>query len=107
MTLTIVTTLITIIEQFLPLLGTSAATVTMIDGIIDGLTKLLPMIEEFVPVVYNSIKSITISLRNALANDPAATKAQWDAIDAIDATLDAANDAAIAAVDPDAPKAAT
>jgi hypothetical protein len=103
MNMTIVTTLIAIIEQFLPLLGTSSATVTMIDGIISGLTKLMPLITEFVPVVYSSIKNITISLRNAMQNDPAATKAQWDAIDAIDATLDAANDAAMAAVDPDAP----
>lgn len=107
MTLSIITTIIALIEQFLPLIGTSAATVTMIDSVIATLTKLLPLITEFVPVVYNSIKNITVSLRNALNNDPAATKAQWDAIDAIDAQLDAANDAAIAAVDPDAPSVTT
>lgn len=100
MTLQLVTAIIAMIEQFLPLLGTSAATVTMVDGIINALSKILPLIAEFVPVVYNSVKNIIIALKN----DPATTKAQWDVLDAIDAQLDAANDAAIAAVDPDAPK---
>lgn len=101
MTIQIVTAIIAMIEQFLPILGTPAATVTMIDGIISALEKLMPAIQRFVPVVYNSIKNIVIALKN----DPATTKAQWDVLDAIDVQLDADNDAAINAVDPDRPGA--
>ena len=93
--------LIPLIEQFLPMLGTSAATTTMIDSIITALTKLLPLIQPFVGTVYSSVKNIIIALK---AN-PATTQAQWDVLDAIDTQLDAANDAAIAAIDPDAPGA--
>lgn len=103
MTLEIVNIVIALIEQFLPLLGTSAATTSLVDTVIAALTKLLPLITEFVPVVYQSIKNIIIEFKA----DPATTAAQWAVLDAIDTQLDAANDAAIAAVDPDAPPAPT
>lgn len=98
MSLTIITTIIALIQQFLPLLGTSAATTTLIGSIITTLEKIIPLIVDFAPTVYNSVKNIIIALKA----DPATTTAQWAALDAIDAKLDAANDAAIAAIDPDA-----
>lgn len=101
MTLEIVTAIIALIEQMLPILGTSAATTTLIDSIVTALSKILPLIVEFVPVVYNSVKNIIVELKA----DPATTAAQWAVLDAIDTQLDTANDAAIAAVDPDAPAA--
>jgi hypothetical protein len=102
MTIEIVTAIIALIEQMLPVLGTSAATATLIESIINALTKLLPLIIDLIPTVYQSIKNIIIELKA----DPATTAAQWAALDVIDTQLDAANDAAIAAVDPDVPPAA-
>lgn len=96
----VVTAIIALIEQLLPILGTSAATTSLVSSIINALTQILPLVIEFVPVVYNSVKNII----TALKADPATTAAQWAALDAIDLQLDAANDAAIAAVDPDAPQ---
>lgn len=98
--LSVITTVIALIEQFLPLLGTSAATTTLIGTVITTLEKILPLVIDFVPTVYNSVKNIIIALKD----DPATTQAQWAVLDAIDTQLDAANDAAIAAIDPDAPK---
>ena len=97
----VVTAIIALIQQFLPLLGTSAATTSLIESIINALVKILPLVVEFVPVVYQSVKNIITELKA----DPATTSAQWAVLDAIDTQLDAANDAAIAAVDPDAPPA--
>lgn len=102
MSLTVITTIIALIQQVLPLLGTPAATTALISSIISTLEKIVPLIVDFAPVVYNSVKNIIVALKA----DPATTEAQWAILDAIDAKLDAANDAAIAAVDPDAPKIA-
>lgn len=101
MTLTAVTAIIALIQQFLPLLGTSSATATLIGTIITALENIVPLLADFVPTVYQSVKNIIVELKA----DPATTQAQWAALDAIDTQLDAANDAAIAAVDPDAPPA--
>lgn len=101
MTLTAVSAIIALIQQFLPLIGTSAATSSLIATIITALENIIPLIVDFVPTVYRSIKNIIAELKA----DPAATAEQWAALDAIDTQLDAANDAAIAAVDPDAPAA--
>lgn len=99
--LTAVPAIIALIEQFLPLLGTSAATTSLIGTIITALENIVPLIVDFAPTVYTSVKNIIAELKA----DPATTTAQWAALDAIDTQLDAANDAAIAAVDPDAPVA--
>lgn len=97
--LTAIPAIIALIEQFLPLLGTSAATTGLIGTIITALENIVPLIVDFAPTVYNSVKNIIAELKA----DPSTTAAQWDSLDAIDTQLDAANDAAIAAVDPDAP----
>lgn len=98
MLMTAVTAVIALIEQFLPLIGTSAATSSLIGTVITALENIIPLIVDFAPTVYNSIKNIIVALKA----DPATTQAQWAKLDEIDAQLDAANDAAIAAVDPDA-----
>jgi len=99
MSATLITTVIALIEQFLPMLGTSAATVTMIETIIAALEQIVLLVMEFVRVFVTSVQYI-ISL---LKSDSTVTADQWARLDAIDAALDAANDQAIAAVDPDAP----
>lgn len=101
--LTAVPAIIALIEQFLPLLGTSAATTGLIGTVITALENIVPLIVDFAPTAYNSVKNIISELQ---AN-PATTAAQWASLDAIDTQLDVANDAAIAAVDPDAPVAPT
>lgn len=98
-----ITAVIAMIEQFLPLLGTSAATTSLIATIITALENIIPLAIDFVPTIYTSVKNIIIELKA----DPATTQAQWASLDAIDTQLDAANDAAIATVDPDAPAAPT
>lgn len=98
MTLTAVSAIIALIEQFLPLLGTSAATSGLIGTIITTLENVIPLIVDFVPTVYQSVKNIITELKA----DPTTTTEQWATLDSIDTQLDAANDAAIAAIDPDA-----
>lgn len=98
MTAAAITAVIALIQQFLPLLGTSAATSALIGTIITTLENIVPLLIDFVPTVYESVKNIVIALKA----DPATTQAQWAVLDAIDTQLDAANDAAMAAVDPDA-----
>lgn len=99
MTATLITTILALIQQFLPLLGTSAATATMIESIIVALEQIVPLVIEFVPVAVTSVQNIIALLKG----DSTVTVEQWARLDAIDAALDTANDAAIAAVDPDAP----
>lgn len=96
MTLEIVTAIIALIEQIIPLLGTSSATANIIDSAITMLTKILPLIIDFVPTVYTSIKNIIAALGSS------ATPEQWTALQALDAQVDAAFDAAAKDVDPDA-----
>lgn len=98
---TVVTAVIAVIQQLMALMGTSSATTTVIGSIIDLMEKIIPLVVAWEPTVVQAFKNIVIELKN----DPATTSAQWDALDAIDTQLDAANDAAIAAVDPDAPPA--
>jgi len=99
MSATLITAVIALIEQFLPMLGTSAATATMIETIIAALEQIVPLVIEFVPVAVTSVQNIIALLKG----DSTVTVEQWARLDAIDAQLDTANDAAIAAVDPDAP----
>jgi hypothetical protein len=78
------------------MLGTSAATANVIDSAITMLDKILPLIVDFIPTVYQSIKNIIAALGSA------ATPEQWTALQALDAQVDAAFDAAAKDVDPDA-----
>src|SRR6185312_7798200 len=87
-----------IIEQIIPLLGTSAATASMIVNIINALTQLLPFIVNEVSTVYTSVKNI-ISL---LQNSGQVTAEQTAALQQLDAQVDAAWAAVLPQIDPDA-----
>lgn len=88
-----------VIESFIPLLGTSAATATAIVNIIDALTKLLPFIIAEVSTVYASVKNI-ISL---LQSSGQVTPDQTTALQQLDAQVDAAWAAVLPQIDPDNP----
>jgi hypothetical protein len=90
---------LTLLEQFIPLLGTSSATVTMVDGIINALTALLPYIISEVSTVYTAVKNI-ISL---LQNSGAMSADQMTALQTLDAQVDAGWAAVQAQIDPDNP----
>lgn len=88
-----------IIEQIIPLLGTSAATASMIVNIINALTQLLPFIINEVGTVYTSVKNI-ISL---LQNSGDVTDGQKAALQQLDAQVDAAWATVLPQIDPDNP----
>ena len=98
----IVTSVLALIEQLLPLLGVGSSTTTLIGTIVSTLENLLPTMLTIIPEVYTSVKNII----TALTADPSTTAAQLTALQALDAQVDAAFDAAAAAVNPDAPTAA-
>lgn len=103
MTIELATAIIAVIQTLMQIMGTAGSTTTAVDNIISLIQKVLPLLVDFVPTLYTAIKNIVIELKA----DPATTQAQWAVLDAIDTQLDTANDAAIAAVDPDAPAAPT
>lgn len=88
-----------VIQQIIPLLGTSAATADIITGIIAALTKLLPFIIDEVSTVYTAVKNI-ISL---LQNSGQVTADQIAALQQLDAQVDAAWAAVLPQIDPDNP----
>lgn len=99
MTSGVILAVLSIIEQFIPLLGTSSATVTMINNIINALTQLLPYIINEVSTVYTAVKNI-ISL---LQNTGTMTADQVTALQTLDAQVDAGWAAVQAKIDPDNP----
>jgi len=87
------------IESFLPILGTSSATVTIVGNIIAALTSLLPYIIDEISTVYTATKNIIDQLKNSGA--PSAD--QITALQSLDAQVDAAWTQVQAQIDPDAP----
>ena len=86
------------IEQILPLLGTTSSTVTLIGSIINALTQLLPFIVNEIGTVYTAVKNIIAQLQNT----GAPTADQLAALAALDAQVDAAWLKVQAQIDPDA-----
>lgn len=97
--ISIVTAVLGLIEQLLPALGTSAATASLVTSVITTLEQLLPLMIDFIPTVYNTVKGII----TALTADPTTTPDQLSKLQALDASIDAAFEAAAKDVDPDAP----
>lgn len=95
------TAVLALIEQILPLLGSSQA--TLIASIIDALTKWLPLIIQEVSVLYTPVKNII----EALSANPATTADQLATLQQLDAQVDTAFEAIAAQVDPDAPAASS
>lgn len=90
---------LSMIEGFLPLLGTSSATVTMVSTIINALTSLMPYIVNEVSTVYTAVKNIIAQLQNS----GAPTADQLTALQALDTQVETAWAAAQPTFDPDAP----
>ena len=98
---TAILAVLSLIEQILPMLGSSSTTVTMIENIISVLTKLLPYIIDEISTVYTAVKNIIAQLQNSGAPTPD----QITALQSLDAQVDAAWDAIQTQLDPDAPAA--
>lgn len=96
-----ITAVLALIEQILPLLGSSQA--TLIASIIDALTKWLPLIIQEVSALYTPVKNII----EALSANPATTADQLATLQQLDAQVDTAFEAIAAQVDPDAPAASS
>jgi hypothetical protein len=90
---------LSLIEGFLPVLGTSTATTAMVGNIIAALTQLMPYIINEVETVYTSVKNIITQLQNS----GAPTADQLSALSSLDAQVDGAWATVQAKIDPDAP----
>jgi hypothetical protein len=95
------TAVLALIEQILPLLGSSQA--NLIASIIDALVKWLPLIIQEVSALYTPVKNII----EALSANPATTADQLATLQQLDAQVDTAFEAIAAQVDPDAPAASS
>lgn len=91
----VIVTIITLIEGLLPAI-TSQANVGMIDNILNALTSMLPFIIQEIQTLVTPVKNIIA----ALSANPATTAQQLSSLQALDAQVDAAFEAA--AVDTDA-----
>lgn len=87
-----------LIEQVLELIGAGNKTVTLIENIINTLTRLMPLIEDEVSVVYQAVKGIIIQLRNS----GEVTPKQLEDLNALDTKVDNAWNSVEAQLDPDA-----
>lgn len=87
-----------VIEQILPLLGTSSATAAMIESIVAALMQLMPYIVNEIGTVYTAVKNIIAQLQNS----GAPTADQLAALASLDAQVDAAWTTVQAQIDPDA-----
>jgi len=98
--------ILTIVEQALPLIGGTAPSTSVIGSVITALEKWLPLIATELPSATQLIASIKGMIASLSAN-PDTTPAQYETLRQLDAQSDAANDAAWAKVNPDAPPAPT
>lgn len=90
------TAILALIQQLLPVLGGSDA--TLIASIIDVLEKWVPLIITGVEDLYQPVKNIIA----ALSANPAATADQLATLQKLDAQVDAAFESIATQVDPDA-----
>jgi hypothetical protein len=86
-----ISAVLALIEQILPLLGTSQT--ALIDSIINALATWLPLITTEIAALFTPIKNIIA----ALSANPATTAAQLTTLQALDAQVDSAFEAAVAA----------
>jgi hypothetical protein len=91
---------LSLIESLLPVLGTSAATASLVTSIIDTLIKLSPLIIDEVSTVYTSVKNIISLLQNSGAP---MTAEQQASLQQIDQQVDAAWNDVVNQIDPDNP----
>ena len=89
-----ISAILALIEQLLPAI-TSAGNTTLIDSIITALTNMLPFIIQGIESLVTPVKNIIA----ALSASPATTASQLAQLQALDAQVDSAFDAAAAATD--------
>ncbi len=97
MIVTAVTGVLSLIAQFLPLIGGSNT--AAIGGIINTLTSLAPLITDQIGATYIGVKNII----DSIGQHPAATADQLVALAAFDKQVDDAWNAIESQLDPDAP----
>jgi len=90
----LVSAVLTLLEQILPLLG-AGSTATQVASIIQTLVSLLPLVINEIQQVAPAIKNIIA----ALSANPAATADQLAQLQALDAQVDAAFDQAASDTD--------
>ena len=88
----VIQAILALVEQLLPLITSSGSSAT-IDSIINALIKILPFVAQEVEALVPPIKNIIA----ALSESGVATADQMAALSALDASADAAFDAAAAA----------
>lgn len=86
----ILTSLLSLVGNLVPLAGGTASTVGMI---INTLTEVVPLVVK----EYQDVSPMIKNIISALKDDPAATQAQLDQLDALNKQVDDAFDAAAAA----------
>ncbi len=96
-----ITTVLTLIEQILPLLGTGAQATGIIGTILQALVQFMPLIQQEIPILYSGVKNII----DSLSNHPAATADQLKTLKQLDVMVDQAWDKVDQKLDPDAPSA--
>ena len=99
----VISGVLAIIEQLIPLLGASTASTNLVTTIVAQLIQWLPIIVQEVQVLYVPVKNIIA----ALSASPATIADQAAQLAQLDAQLDTAFEAAAPAVDPDAIPPAT
>ena len=87
-----------IIQQLIPLLGASTASTSLVTTIVAQLIQWLPLIVQEIEVLYQPVKNIIAALQAS----PAAVADQLATLQQLDAQLDTAFEAAAKDVDPDA-----
>jgi hypothetical protein len=90
----LISSVLAMIESLLPAI-TSGANVTIVDGVITALTNMLPFIIQEVESLVTPVKNIIA----ALSANPATTAAQLAQLQALDAQVDTAFDAAAGPTD--------
>ena len=90
----IITAILSMVEQLLPAV-TSSSNVTLISTIISALTNMLPFIVQEITSLYTPVKNIIA----ALSATPATNAQQLSDLQALDAQVDAAFEAAAADTD--------
>jgi hypothetical protein len=90
----VITSVLAMIESLLPAI-TSGGNVAIVDGVINALTAMLPFIIQEVEALVTPVKNIIA----ALSANPATTAAQLAQLQALDAQVDTAFDAAAADTD--------
>src|SRR6266436_10058189 len=98
MTADLILGVLAIVQQILPLLGTSSTSTNAITTIVTQLEKWLPLIVQEISVLYGPVKNIIV----ALSAHPATLVEQQATLAEIDAQVDTAFEAAAKVVDPDA-----